>query len=105
MMNALFLLVGITLVVLGVVMRANRAGYLTFIIRPSTIVLLAIVIAIFVLGARAAKAETNYAFILNSFPHCKSEPVFSHYSAGAVGAIEAKQRAGVIALAPVGLLS
>jgi hypothetical protein len=40
-----------------------------------------------------ALAETNAAFILNSFPQCKGEPVFSPYSSGATSAIEAKRRA------------
>src|SRR5271155_4115880 len=40
-----------------------------------------------------ASAETDASFILNSFPRCKSDPIFSPYSAGATGAIEAKQRA------------
>ena len=43
--------------------------------------------------ADPALAETNYAFILNSFPQCKGEPVFSPYSSGATSAIEAKRRA------------
>jgi hypothetical protein len=80
-------------IILGLVMYGSRAGYFTFIVRPGAIVSLAIVITILVLGIRAARAETNEAFILNSFPHCRSEPVFSPYPAGAIGAIEAKRRA------------
>jgi hypothetical protein len=30
-------------------------------------------------GISTAHAETNYAFILNSFPSCKGKPVFSPY--------------------------
>lgn len=48
--------------------------------------------ALVTLGA-SAMAETDGAFILNEFPHCKGVPVFSPYSAGATGAVEAKQRA------------
>jgi hypothetical protein len=62
-------------IILGLVMYGSRAGYFTFIVRPGAIVSLAIVITILVLGIRAARAETNEAFILNSFPHCRSEPV------------------------------
>ena len=41
----------------------------------------AIIIAAALIGLAApALAETNYAFILNSFPQCKGEPVFSPYS-------------------------
>lgn len=37
-------------------------------------------------------AETDGSFIVIEFPRCKGEPIFSPYSSGAVGAIEAKQR-------------
>jgi hypothetical protein len=41
----------------------------------------------------SASAETDGSFIVNSFPGCKGKAVFSPYSAGATGAIEAEQRA------------
>ncbi len=39
-----------------------------------------------------AMAETDEAFILNTFPPCKGAPVFSPYASGAVGAVEAAER-------------
>lgn len=83
--------VDVALAALGVVMYANRAGYLYFVVRPRAILFLAGIGA--AMAWSYAHAETDEAFILNSFPRCKSSPVFSPYSAGAVGAIEAKQRA------------
>lgn len=49
--------------------------------------------SLFVGASSVAWAETDQAFILNSFPQCKSAPVFSPYSSGAVGEVEARERA------------
>ena len=54
---------------------------------------IAIMMAGIMVTITPALAETDEAFILNSFPHCRGTPVFSPYAAGAVGAVEAEQRA------------
>jgi hypothetical protein len=54
---------------------------------------LAISFAAVLLTIIPAWAETDEAFILNSFRKCRGTPVFSPYAAGAVGAVEADQRA------------
>jgi hypothetical protein len=69
-MSVLIMFAGIVLIILGLVFMASRAGYLIFIVRPSTIVWLSVMVAIAFLCVREANAETNESFILNSFPHC-----------------------------------
>jgi hypothetical protein len=85
--------VGAALIALGLVMLGNRAGYFYFVVRPRTVLGLALFGAASVWLLSGAHAETDGSFIVNQFPACKGTPVFSPYAAGAVGAIEAKQRA------------
>lgn len=74
-MNTVLMFVGMMCIVLGLIMRANREGYLAFIVRPSTIVILAVGLTVLFLSLRAAKAETSDAYIsptLEPYSKCAS---------------------------------
>jgi hypothetical protein len=92
-MSLIVAFVGAVLIAFGFAMLGNRAGYFYFVVRPRTILGLVLFGATTAWLLSGAHAETDGSFIVNEFPSCKGTPVFSPYSAGAVGAIEAKQRA------------
>ena len=79
-MNTLFLFVGIVLIILGLVMHGSRAGYFTFIVRPSTIISLAIIITVVILGVRAIRSETNTSNIYNEIASPQNDSAFAHAS-------------------------
>jgi hypothetical protein len=91
--SLILVFVGAVLIALGLVMLGNREGYFYFIVRPRAVLGLALVGAASAWVLSGTHAETDDTFIVSQFPACKGTPVFSPYAAGAVGAIEAKQRA------------